>query len=232
MRRELLSAFFFAIVFAESQTTLLLLLLLSKLKSRKHYTPHYIKEVMRHLKRLHVHTNQCKRSWIHFDVVKRPNDPLRTSSQIKLCNVTRNVHFQKNTNADVSSVENKTTHPDASSSSSINTADVSKNHQATSPIQSNQQSNQQIPSKMKKNTHWNEIFRTFYGFIWPKGSSPEARGTKLRLTFAMSCLIASKLFNVVVPYLFKATIDSFTIPQTFAAGLLIGPASLVLACIL
>lgn len=78
-----------------------------------------------------------------------------------------------------------------------------------------------IATKQAKFTK-KQILKQLFQFIWPKN---EPR-VKIRVLFAVSCLILSKLLNVSVPFIFKEIIDFLNIhidsPNDFKDKLILG----------
>ena len=54
--------------------------------------------------------------------------------------------------------------------------------------------------------------------LWPDQSHPNSFNLKSRVVVAVSLLVASKVVNIQVPFLFKALIDSFEIDHTMLAS--------------
>lgn len=51
------------------------------------------------------------------------------------------------------------------------------------------------------------MIRQVWPYVWPKAGSPESRAAKLRITGAFGLLLAGKVLNVQVPYLFKQIVE-------------------------
>lgn len=62
-------------------------------------------------------------------------------------------------------------------------------------------------SKENKNSGW-QTLRTLLPYLWPKGQW----NLRVRVLLSLLCLIAAKLFNVYVPFLYKQAVDALS-PQ-------------------
>ena len=58
------------------------------------------------------------------------------------------------------------------------------------------------------------ILRELGQHLWPDNSHPNSRSLKARVVAAVSLLVASKVINIQVPFLFKALVDSFEVDHT------------------
>jgi ATP-binding cassette, subfamily B (MDR/TAP), member 7 len=58
------------------------------------------------------------------------------------------------------------------------------------------------------------ILRELGQHLWPDNSHPHSQSLKARVVAAVSLLVASKLINIQVPFLFKALVDSFEVDHT------------------
>jgi hypothetical protein len=58
------------------------------------------------------------------------------------------------------------------------------------------------------------ILKELAQHLWPDNSHSNAFELKSRVTAAVSLLVASKLINIQVPFLFKSLVDSFEVDHT------------------
>ena len=58
------------------------------------------------------------------------------------------------------------------------------------------------------------ILRELGKHLWPDASHPNSVKLKARVVAAVSLLVASKVINIQVPFLFKALVDSFQVDHT------------------
>lgn len=58
------------------------------------------------------------------------------------------------------------------------------------------------------------ILRELGKHLWPDKNHPNSFNLKTRVVTAVSLLIASKIINIQVPFLFKALVDSFEVDHT------------------
>jgi hypothetical protein len=58
------------------------------------------------------------------------------------------------------------------------------------------------------------ILKELAKHLWPDNSHSNAFELKSRVTAAVSLLVASKLINIQVPFLFKSLVDSFEVDHT------------------
>lgn len=63
--------------------------------------------------------------------------------------------------------------------------------------------------RKQNRNHWDTV-QSLSNHLWPKGHS----SLKMRVVFAMVCLIIAKLINVYVPFLYKAAVDALSINAT------------------
>ena len=68
------------------------------------------------------------------------------------------------------------------------------------------------------------ILRELSRHLWPDASRPNASMLKVRVVAAVSLLVASKVVNIQVPFIFKALVDSFEVAPTAAALAAVGAA--------
>ena len=71
------------------------------------------------------------------------------------------------------------------------------------------------------------ILRELGKHLWPDANHPNSINLKSRVVAAVSLLVASKLINIQVPFLFKNLIDSFEIDHTLLVNNLGDPLLLV-----
>lgn len=60
-----------------------------------------------------------------------------------------------------------------------------------------------------KRTNW-DTAKSLMSHLWPRGRFD----LRVRVILAMTCLLVAKLINVYVPFLYKAAVDSLTMPST------------------
>lgn len=58
------------------------------------------------------------------------------------------------------------------------------------------------------------ILRELGQHLWPDKNHPHSQSLKARVVAAVSLLVASKVINIQVPFLFKALVDSFEVDHT------------------
>jgi hypothetical protein len=63
--------------------------------------------------------------------------------------------------------------------------------------------------KSKENDIDISILKKLSGYLWPSSDKPNASQIKLRIVTSLSLLLASKLVNIQVPFIFKNIIDNF-----------------------
>lgn len=51
------------------------------------------------------------------------------------------------------------------------------------------------------------MIRRLWPFVWPHGGSPDAASAKVRISAAFGLLVAGKVLNVQVPYIFKQIVE-------------------------
>ena len=62
------------------------------------------------------------------------------------------------------------------------------------------------------------ILRELGKHLWPDKSHPNSFALKSRVVAAVSLLVASKVINIQVPFLFKALVDSFQVDHTLLSS--------------
>lgn len=67
------------------------------------------------------------------------------------------------------------------------------------------------------------ILRELGKHLWPDASHPNSVNLKSRVVAAVSLLVASKVINIQVPFLFKALVDSFQVDHTMLVSSLGDP---------
>ncbi|ETW06166.1 hypothetical protein H310_03747 [Aphanomyces invadans] len=79
-----------------------------------------------------------------------------------------------------------------------------------------------------KATSSKEILTTLAAYLWPEGTSKEALAVKSRVVVSVGLLVAGKLINIEVPFLFKELVDVMGPSTSSEAALVAVPVSLVL----
>lgn len=85
---------------------------------------------------------------------------------------------------------------------------------ALSSISSNDDKKATIETNQDRRDTDVRILRELGKHLWPDPSHPNSFTLKSRVVAAVSLLVASKVINIQVPFLFKALVDSFQVDHT------------------
>ena len=81
-----------------------------------------------------------------------------------------------------------------------------------------------LSEKQKQTARDVRILSELSQHLWPNKSRPNSGALKARVVAAVSLLVASKIINIQVPFLFKMLVDSFEVtPAALAAASSGGP---------